>query len=297
MHPLHPLALFVIVGGICLRTHCLQRNFNLLGRIKRSSSGFDYDGKDFMGPHHWSIFWHECEGSRQSPIDIPTSKAIYYPFNLNFLIEGCNFRGKFMNNGHAPTFTLNDMGTQISGLPNYPTEVFELYNFHFHFGHNQHDGSEHSVDGRKYAGEMHMVHYNTRYETFAKAVDKPDGLAVLGVFLQGCNKTMNRFDRFISHNGRNLRYINGHISTKFNPFILLPKSQDSWFYKGSLTTPGCFQSVNWVLFRKPVIISTNTLKVLREMETSYHHEPISLMGNCRPQQPIHGRKILRNFNY
>jgi len=56
--------------------------------------------------------------------------------------------------GHAPTFTLNDMGTQISGLPKFPTEVFELYNFHFHFGHNQHDGSEHSVDGRKYAGEV-----------------------------------------------------------------------------------------------------------------------------------------------
>jgi len=53
MHPLHPLALLVIVCGICLRTHCLQRKVNLLERIKRSSIGFDYDGKDFMGKYNY----------------------------------------------------------------------------------------------------------------------------------------------------------------------------------------------------------------------------------------------------
>jgi hydroxyacyl-ACP dehydratase HTD2-like protein with hotdog domain len=37
---------------------------------------------------------------------------------------------------------------------------------------------------------MHMVHYNTRYKTFANAVDKHDGLAVLGVFLQVSLKIM-----------------------------------------------------------------------------------------------------------
>ena len=53
MHPLHPLALLVIVCGICLRTHCLQRKVNLLERIKRSSIAFDYDGKDFMGKYNY----------------------------------------------------------------------------------------------------------------------------------------------------------------------------------------------------------------------------------------------------
>ena len=33
-------------------------------------------------------------------------------------------------------------------------------------------------------GEMHLVHYNTKYGSFGNAVDKPDGLAVLGVFLE-----------------------------------------------------------------------------------------------------------------
>ena len=35
-----------------------------------------------------------------------------------------------------------------------------------------------------YDGELHLVHYNTAYGSFADAVDKPDGLAVLGVFLK-----------------------------------------------------------------------------------------------------------------
>jgi carbonic anhydrase len=46
-------------------------------------------------------------------------------------------------------------------------------------------GSEHTVDGKEYSGELHLVHWNkTKYGSFAEALGQPDGLAVLGVFLQ-----------------------------------------------------------------------------------------------------------------
>lgn len=32
--------------------------------------------------------------------------------------------------------------------------------------------------------EGHLVHYNSKYKNFQEAVDKPDGLAVTGFFLQ-----------------------------------------------------------------------------------------------------------------
>ena len=32
--------------------------------------------------------------------------------------------------------------------------------------------------------QLHLVHYNTKYGDFKTAVDKQDGLAVIGVFLQ-----------------------------------------------------------------------------------------------------------------
>ncbi len=33
---------------------------------------------------------------------------------------------------------------------------------------------------------MHLVHWNTKYEQFSRAVSEPDGLAVLGIFLEVC---------------------------------------------------------------------------------------------------------------
>lgn len=52
-------------------------------------------------------------------------------------------------------------------------------------------GSEHTVDGLSYSGELHLVHWNTtKYPTFEAAAAHPDGLAVLGVFLKvSCNTT------------------------------------------------------------------------------------------------------------
>ena len=35
-----------------------------------------------------------------------------------------------------------------------------------------------------YAGEMHLVHYNSKYGNYSNALKYSDGLAVLGVFFQ-----------------------------------------------------------------------------------------------------------------
>lgn len=46
-------------------------------------------------------------------------------------------------------------------------------------------GSEHTVDGQAFSGELHIVHWNSsKYKSFQEAAGHPDGLAVLGVFLK-----------------------------------------------------------------------------------------------------------------
>ena len=55
---------------------------------------------------------------------------------------------------------------------------------HAHWGKAGGGGSEHTVDGVQYAAELHIVHWNTKYGDPSQAVDKPDGLAVLGMFLK-----------------------------------------------------------------------------------------------------------------
>ena len=40
------------------------------------------------------------------------------------------------------------------------------------------------MDGKSFSAELHLVHYNTKYGDLGNAVDKPDGLAVLGMFIK-----------------------------------------------------------------------------------------------------------------
>ena len=66
--------------------------------------------------------------------------------------------------------------------------IYKLEQFHCHWGCTSDRGSEHTVDGRSFAGELHLVHWNSsKYSSFGEAAAYPDGLAVLGVFLSVSN--------------------------------------------------------------------------------------------------------------
>ena len=55
---------------------------------------------------------------------------------------------------------------------------------HAHWGDKPGRGSEHTLDGQMFDAELHIVHYNAKYGDPSVAVDKPDGLAVLGMFIK-----------------------------------------------------------------------------------------------------------------
>jgi len=59
-------------------------------------------------------------------------------------------------------------------------------------------------------------------------------------------------------------------------------------YPGSLTTPGCFETVNWLIAGSPMSIS---LKQLDELRLAEHSEGHVIGYNNRPVQPLHGRQI------
>ena len=54
---------------------------------------------------------------------------------------------------------------------------------HAHWGSKEGIGSEHTLDGEKFDAELHIVHYNSKYDTAEEAMKHPDGLAVLGMFI------------------------------------------------------------------------------------------------------------------
>merc|ERR1712007_323800 len=61
---------------------------------------------------------------------------------------------------------------------------FKVWQMHAHWGSCAGHGSEHTVNGKQYDAELHIVHFNTKYGTPENAADKPDGLAVLGIFIE-----------------------------------------------------------------------------------------------------------------
>ena len=65
--------------------------------------------------------------------------------------------------------------------------VFAQLHLHWGVVGNRHHATEHQLGDRKYAGELHLVHYNTRYKDIAEAVEEKDGIAVLAFFLHRSN--------------------------------------------------------------------------------------------------------------
>ena len=50
-----------------------------------------------------------------------------------------------------------DTGYKLTGVPHHEADVYELAQFHFHYGPSDLEGSEHFVDGRPYPGEVNKL--------------------------------------------------------------------------------------------------------------------------------------------
>lgn len=70
----------------------------------------------------------------------------------------------------------------LSGGPFVGKYVFSQ--LHFHWGKNNMEGSEHTIDGAQQPLEMHVVHFRSRYLTQEAALKEDDGIAVLVYFFK-----------------------------------------------------------------------------------------------------------------
>ena len=78
------------------------------------------------------------------------------------------------------TTTTNPPAIKNGALPG----EYALGQFHIHWGSSDIGGAEHTVDGVRHFGEIHLVHYNTNYAGISDALADNNGLAVIGFFLE-----------------------------------------------------------------------------------------------------------------
>ncbi|XP_067871218.1 carbonic anhydrase 12 isoform X2 [Heterodontus francisci] len=257
----------------------------------------------YTGPHgedHWASSYPECGNRQQSPIDFHTGIYEYDPALEPIQLLGYNLSAteslSLTNDGHAVKMTL-PQNMHIISMSHRYTAV----QLHLHWGSETEAlGSEHTIGGRHYPSELHIVHYNSeKYDNISIAQDKVDGLAVLGILIE-VGSFNAAYDHIFCHL-KEIQFKGKEIQIPgFNINDLLPHQLDEYYrYNGSLTTPPCYPSVLWTVFRKTVQISREQLLELqRDLYFSQVGEvnQTEMVNNYRHVQELWDREVLISFH-
>nr|AZF86135.1 carbonic anhydrase 4-like protein [Tridacna squamosa] len=268
-----------------------------IGHVYGSAGNF-WTYRGTLGPDHWHLDYPHCGGIKQSPISIDTNQVVVDTARLRpFVFEGYDdvrdINVTLENNGHTVQVDLNQKLSTVSGGGMRGTYIAQQY--HFHWGSVDSRGSEHDINGVHYPMEMHIVHYNNIYANISEAMDKPEGLAVLGFFFEV--KRYNPHFENIIFNFDRIRYRNLHTEIKNIPLIdLIPSSLTSYYrYLGSLTTPPCYESVVWTLFNQTIEIAEEQLEQFRKAifnnDESDGGVSMDISDDFRPPQCLFHRKV------
>ncbi|XP_041587401.1 carbonic anhydrase 12 [Vulpes lagopus] len=260
-------------------------------------SKWSYFGPD--GEKSWSEKYPSCGGVLQSPIDLHNDILQYDASLVPLGFQGYNISANeqfiLTNDGHSVRLNLvPDM--HIQGLRSRYTAT----QLHLHWG-NQNDphGSEHTVAGKHFAAELHIVHYNSDlYPNASTASNKSEGLAVLAVLIE-MGSFNPSYDKIFRHL-QDVRYKGQEVLIPgFSIEELLPERPEEYYrYKGSLTTPPCHPTVLWTVFRNPVQISQEQLLAL---ETALYYtyvddpSPREMVNNFRRVQKFDERQVYTSF--
>ncbi|PIN10781.1 Carbonic anhydrase [Handroanthus impetiginosus] len=228
---------------------------------------FSYDEDSEIGPAHWGEIrpeWRNCStGRMQSPIDLLNHRVeiVSYLGRLKRAYKPSN--ATLINRGHDIMLRWQDAGhIQINGT------IFQLRQCHWH------SPSEHTINGRRFNMEIHLVHQSNDNRT-----------AVIGIMYQ-----IGRPDSFLSMMKPNFEAVAEKRNVEIDVGIIDPKlikfgSRKYYRYIGSLTTPPCSPNVIWTIVRKVRTVSREQVELIRD---AVHDES---EANARPLQPIRDRKV------
>ncbi len=250
----------------------------------------------------WSKYFPTGGGKRQSPIDIVTSEARFdetlaeAQFQFDYVRDDCV---QLSNSGLSCQVSCRQPAQSTLSASHLPG-TYVLNQMHCHWGTEPMNGSEHLVGGVGYAGELHFVHCNAKYQSWEEALKQPDGLAVIGVFLNESHDDNAHLQPLIQLLAK-IPYKGDSVSLDqgFDASRLLPDKKEFWTYEGSITTPPLAECVTWTVFRSSIPISSGQLDQLRTLYAvaaeDFERNPQRMAGNVRPPQPLHGRLVRASF--
>lgn len=216
------------------------------------------------GPAHWAEMSPEyiacAEGVRQSPIDLSStaSPAARNEAAVALHVDQAEHATTAIDNGH--TIQVDCEGEDAL---RFGEESFRLAQYHFHAP------GEHTVDGRSFPMELHMVHRS-----------ESGRLAVLGLLIRegAANPAFEAvWSRLPEHAGEKVALQDVPLDVE----RLVPKNHVAWSYEGSLTTPPCSEGVRWLVLVEPITLSAEQIARFRGI----------ISANNRPTQSLHDRAV------
>lgn len=239
------------LAGLALCPVCAPKTFAAEG------SHWSYAGA--TGPDKWGELDAASKvcavGTQQSPVDITGPiKAQLPPLKIAW--------GKtvdtIVNNGHTIQVNAAEGSTLTVGK-----DAYTLLQFHFH------RPSEHLIGGKSFPMEAHFVHRNAA-----------GGLAVVGA-LMATGRSNPVFNKIVgtmpAQQGPAVKADAG-----INPNGLLPSERDYYRYPGSLTTPPCSETVEWLLLTNPIQVAEADVGAFTKLYPM----------NARPVQQVNRRSLL-----
>jgi carbonic anhydrase len=220
---------------------------------------WSYEGA--TGPDRWGELdaaSRVCSaGAQQSPVDIGgTLRAQLPPLKITWRKAA----DTIVNNGHTIQLNVAEGSTLAA-----PGGSYKLVQFHFH------RPSEHLIGGKNFPMEVHFVHANSS-----------GGLAVVGVLMAGgrANKVFNKVvSTMPEKEGPAVK-----ADPAIDPNGLLPPGRGYYRYEGSLTTPPCSETVDWLLLADPIQVADADIARFAKLY------PL----NARPVQKPNRRFVLRS---
>ena len=228
---------------------------------------------DYSAQETWG---DDCQlDSIQSPININEKDVV--DDNSKFSFESIDYKTiestsvTYINNFSISTPTLDNgnITVKINGT----IFTYKILNIHFHLN------SEHTINGKNYDMEMHIVHENTNTE------DKNNLHMVIAYIFE-----IDDYDEensFINSIGFNTGEEVKNVNVKD-----IVKNEDVYYYKGSLTTPPCTEDVNWVVIEDIKKMSQNQFDKFEEYVNKLNKNYSK--GNNRKTFELNGRKVYKS---
>ncbi|RNA05907.1 carbonic anhydrase 4-like [Brachionus plicatilis] len=198
---------------------------------------------------YWIEKYPSCAGVLQSPINLQEAKAVYNSKLNPIKFHNYDWLVTWNVSYNGYTITANQLFNKtltpyITGSDFKPENKYYLKEFHFHWGFNIYQGSEHHLDSNKFPLEIHLVHVSDLNE-----------IAVIGFLFQIDNKDNDNIETLVTQVGKDQTM------------------------SSSLTTPPCTEGIIWTIYRAKINISEAQMEQFYKNEIDFNNREIQELND------------------